>query len=73
MTYNKNILCRVFDYSVNQPQECRLFEGDIDTLGSIISSSSPSSMVGTVKFFSDLFAAYGQSCALSLCPQNRYL
>jgi hypothetical protein len=70
---NQNVLCRVFDYGVNQPQQCRLFEGDTDTLGSIVSSPSSSSMVGTINITPDLYAAYGQPCASSSCSRTRYL
>ena len=69
---NNNILCRVFDYGVNHARECRLFEGDTENLGTIIPSTSPTSIVGTVNISPDLFAARGQQCS-SACPQNRYL
>ncbi len=73
MTCNRNVMCRVFDYDVNQPYECRLFEGDVNVLGSVVSSSSSSSVVGSVKLSSNLFSAYGQSCAASPCLETRYL
>jgi hypothetical protein len=67
-----NILCRVYDYEVSIPKQCRLFEGDTNTLGQIVSSSSPQSVVGAVQISSDLFAEYGSSCS-SFCYHSRYL
>ncbi|UJR24616.1 hypothetical protein I4U23_005991 [Adineta vaga] len=71
---NNHILCRVFDFAVNQSNQCRLFEGNINTLGSIVSSSlsSPTSNVGYVKITSDLFTDYGRSCLLNKIV-SRYL
>ena len=67
-----NVLCRVYDYQVVLPKQCRLFEGDTITLGQIASSSSPNSTAGTLQLSSDLFAEYGQSCT-SFCYHSRYL
>ncbi|CAF4303869.1 unnamed protein product, partial [Adineta steineri] len=36
---NNNVLCRIFDYAVSSPKQCRLFEGDTNKLGQIVSSS----------------------------------
>ncbi|CAF1529289.1 unnamed protein product [Adineta ricciae] len=69
---NQNIMCSIFDYEVFMSNECRLFEGDIDTVGSIDVSSSPQSIVGIVKLSSELFAQYGQSCSSNHQP-TRYL
>ncbi|UJR24615.1 hypothetical protein I4U23_005990 [Adineta vaga] len=71
---NNHILCRVFDFAVNQSNQCQLFEGNINTLGSIVSSSSssPTSNVGYVKITSDLFTDYGRSCLLNKIV-SRYL
>ena len=69
---NANVLCRVFDFGVGLSQQCRLFEGDPMTMGSIISSSSPDSTVGVVQISADLFVGYGLPCS-SFCQQNRYL
>ena len=69
---NNNILCRIFDYGVSVPKQCRLFEGDVNTLGQIVSSSSPQSLAGVIQFTPDLFAEYGTPCASS-CSQSRYL
>jgi hypothetical protein len=61
--------CRIFDYD-SVSQRCRLFEGDITT-GSIIPSSSSTSVVGTVRIDSTLYSPiYNQSC--QSCQQNRY-
>ena len=64
--------CHTFDFAVNQPNECRLFEGDINTFGSIGSSASPTSRVGTIKRSPRLYASYNQSCSVG-CTQDRYL
>ncbi|UJR29118.1 hypothetical protein I4U23_010332 [Adineta vaga] len=62
--------CRLFDYD-SFSQRCRLFEGDTTTTGSIISSSSLTSLVGTVIISSTLYSAiHSQTC--QLCQQNRY-
>jgi hypothetical protein len=67
-----NILCRVYDYGVSVSNQCRLFEGDTNTLGQIVSSSSPQSIVGTIQLSSALFAEYGSPC-ISFCYHSRYL
>ena len=64
-----NYFCRVLDYDTTS-QRCRLFEGDLDTTGSIISSNSSTSSVSQIELFSDLFSAYGQPC--SACVDSRY-
>jgi hypothetical protein len=61
--------CRTFDYDLVS-KRCRLFEGD-STTGSIISSSSSTSLVGTVQISSDLYSStYNQPC--QACQQDRY-
>jgi hypothetical protein len=66
---NQLITCRTFDYDTVSRQ-CRLFEADMTT-GSIIVSSSPSSVVGNVVVDASTFAnTHDQSC--SLCQQSRY-
>jgi hypothetical protein len=62
--------CRIFDYD-GQSDWCRLFEGDIVTMGSIIASSSSQSRVGSIKFNPVQFVNHGQSC--SFCQGSRYL
>jgi hypothetical protein len=69
---NNNPPCRVFDYSVAAPGECRMFEGDTTTVGSIVSSSSSQSLAGAVQLSVDLFVAYGLPCSIH-CYQSRYL
>ncbi len=70
---NSNTLCRVFDYGALVGQQCRLFEGDIGTLGTIVSSSIPDSQVGSVTITPSLFTQYGQSCSSAVCSNSRYL
>ncbi len=61
--------CRIFDYDIESKQ-CRLFEGD-STTGSIISSSSSTSVVGIISISSTLYSSsYNQSC--QLCQYSRY-
>ena len=64
--------CHTFDFGVSQPNECRLFEGDVSTFGSIGPSASPTSRVGTIKRSSNLYARFNQSCSVG-CAQDRYL
>ena len=72
MACNINPLCRMFDFNANIFQQCRLFEGDTDTLGTIISSSRSDSAVGSIQITPSLFTQYGQPCSSS-CDQSRYL
>ncbi len=66
---NQLSTCRIFDYDLVS-KRCRLFEGD-STTGSIISSSSSTSVVGTVRISSTLYSStYNQPC--QACQQNRY-
>jgi PAN domain len=66
---NQLIACRTFDYDTVS-KRCRLFEADTNT-GSIIASSSSSSMVGSVRIDPSLYVeTHGQPCAL--CQQKRY-
>ena len=65
-------LCRIFDYEVYLSQQCRLFEGDLTTMGSAISSPSSNSRVGVLQITSTLFAAHGLPCP-SQCEHSRYL
>lgn len=66
---NQLLSCRVFDYD-SVSKRCRLFEGD-STTGSIISSSSSTSFVGTVSISSSLYSAtHNQGC--QTCEQTRY-
>jgi hypothetical protein len=69
---NRNALCRIFDYGAVIVNQCRLFEGNIDTLGSLVPSSMPNSCVGTIQLTPSLFTEYGQAC-LSRCRESRYL
>ena len=48
--------CRIFDYDP-QSRECRLFQGDIITMGSIIQSSSHQSRAGSMKIDGNQFTA----------------
>ena len=61
--------CRTFDYD-SVSKRCRLFEGD-STTGSIIASSSPTSLVGTVRISSTLYSpTHDQPC--EACEESRY-
>jgi hypothetical protein len=71
-TCNTNTFCRIFDYGAIQQNECRLFEGDVGTLGTIIPSSMPNSIVGTIQITPSLFTQYGQPYS-SVCTESRYL
>lgn len=63
-----NIQCRIFDYD-SQSHQCRLFRGDLATMGSIVSSSNSS--VGSIQIRSEQYVNYDQSC--SECLESRYL
>lgn len=67
-----NSLCRIYDYEVSVSKQCRLFEGDVNKHGQIVSSASPQSMTGIIKFSTDLFVEYGHPCS-SFCHHSRYL
>lgn len=68
-TCNQLSSCRIFDYDTVSKQ-CRSFEGDTTT-GSIISSSSPTSVVGTIRISSNLYSSmHNYSC--QACQYNRY-
>ncbi|CAF0967923.1 unnamed protein product [Adineta steineri] len=68
---NQNVLCRIIEYDISASEQCRLFEGDIDTTGSIITLPSQS-RVGVVQISASLFSQHGFSCGTS-CQENRYL
>jgi hypothetical protein len=72
MACNTNTLCRVYDFGAIISQQCRLFEGDIGTLGAITPSLMPNSVVGSIQMTSSLFTQYGQACS-SVCVESRYL
>ena len=65
---NQMLACRTFDFDFTS-KRCRLFEADVTT-GSMISSSSATSIVGTVRISSSLYSSLNQSCAA--CPLSRY-
>ncbi len=66
---NQQLSCRTIDYDLVS-KRCRLFEGD-STTGSIISSSSSTSIVGTVIISSTLYSStHNESC--QSCQQTRY-
>ena len=72
MSCTNTVLCRIFDYEVLAPKQCRLFEGDAETLGEIVSSPSSQAKVGTIQLSTDLFSEHGSPCSTS-CYHNRYL
>ena len=63
-------LCRLFDYD-SLSTRCRLFQGDLTTMGQLIPSASSSSRVGSLRLSSDQFVNIGQPC--SMCVGSRYL
>ncbi|CAF1531684.1 unnamed protein product [Adineta ricciae] len=66
---NEQPFCRTLDYD-SASGRCRLFEAD-ETTGSIISSTSPTSIVGTVSISSLEFVhIHNESC--KACQQDRY-
>jgi hypothetical protein len=69
--YESN-LCHVYDYNAIVFQQCRLFEGDVDTLGIIIPSTMVEAIVGAVQLTPSLFVQYGLPCS-SGCMTTRYL
>jgi hypothetical protein len=69
-TCHSTVQCRIFDYD-GQSQRCRIFEGSIITMGSIVASSSSQSRVGSIKISPQQFVNLGQSC--SYCLGSRYL
>ena len=61
--------CRTFDYDPSSNQ-CRLFEAD-STTGTILPSSSPTSVVGSVHITANLYSTtHDQPC--SACAESRY-
>ncbi|CAF4061871.1 unnamed protein product [Adineta steineri] len=69
-TCHSNGNCRIFDFN-DQSLQCRLFQGNIITMGSLVASSSPQSRVGSKKYNAEQFLNHGQSC--SLCEGSRYM
>jgi hypothetical protein len=69
---NNNPMCCILDYSAILAGQCRLFEGDVGVMGSLISSSSSDSRVCTVQPRPSLFMEHGQPCS-SICRNTRYL
>ena len=72
MSCNRDARCRVFDYQALALEECRLFEGDTVTMGTLVPSPSPKSLVGLVQFTGHLFIQHGLPCTLA-CFESRYL
>ena len=63
--------CHIFNFDI-QTSRCRLYEGDINITGSIISSSSSSqSICGSLISIPADFVNYGHSC--SDCTDDHYL
>jgi hypothetical protein len=62
--------CCIFDFD-GQSHRCRIFQGNITTMGSIVASSSSQSRVGTIELGSQQFVNHGQPCPL--CHRSRYL
>ncbi|CAF0850742.1 unnamed protein product [Adineta ricciae] len=68
---NQNVMCRAFDYNAANSQECRLFEGNTNTLGDIVISFSAQLAVGAVHISANDFIEYVRPCT-SFC-ESRYL
>jgi hypothetical protein len=64
----RNNQCRTFDFDSNS-QECRLFEGSLDT--GILLSVSPSTIVGWINIDQSLYYFYNASN--DKCLNNRFL
>lgn len=69
-TCHLNVHCRIFNYD-DESHRCRLFQGDITLMGSIISSSSSNSYVGSIELRPEHFDNRGRPC--SFCQDSRYL
>jgi hypothetical protein len=84
---NENILCRIYDINAVISNQCRLFQGDMNIHGIIISSSIANAQVGNIQFSNALYLNYGESCSSNAfesrylicgpnstweCPQNTY-
>src|SRR5437660_1481088 len=67
---HKTALCRTIDFD-DQSHRCRIFQGDSDTTGLIISSSLSQSHVASIQLNSNQFINIGQPC--SFCEGSRYL
>ena len=67
-----NSLCRIFDYGALVSQQCRLFEGNTNNLGTLTPAALPNSFVGSIQITASLFSQYGQPCS-SMCQESRYL
>jgi hypothetical protein len=67
---HSNALCRILDFD-NQSGRCRIFQGDVVTMGSIVASSSSQSYVGYIQLDYEQFVYHGQPC--SFCEGSRYL
>ena len=63
-------LCRTFDFDLLS-YRCRIFQGDSDSTGSFVPSSSSQSVVGSIALSPAQFTSFGQSC--SFCQDSRYL
>lgn len=68
---NKHMNCRTFDYDASTKQ-CRLWDVDSITTGSIVlSSSKPQSSVGSIRLLPSIYAnMHNQSC--DRCDLSRY-
>ncbi|CAF1200711.1 unnamed protein product [Rotaria sordida] len=67
---HSTVPCYIFDFD-DQSHRCRIFEGNITTMGSIVASSSSQSRVGSIKLYPEQFTNLGQSC--SFCQRSKYL
>jgi hypothetical protein len=67
---NQLFECRTFNFD-SSTKQCQLFEGDLIATGSIRSSSSSTSVIGTIRLLESDFQDHGKSC--DHCSENRFL
>ncbi len=70
LTCHSTAQCRIYDFDA-QSHRCRIFEGDITTMGTVIASASSLSRVGSIELRPEQFADQGQPCFF--CQGSRYL
>ncbi|CAF1428488.1 unnamed protein product [Didymodactylos carnosus] len=70
MYCNLNPQCTIFDYD-SATLRCRLFRNSVNMFGQAVSSTSATSIVGSILYTPELFLEKNQSC--EKCETNRYL
>ncbi|UJR08959.1 hypothetical protein I4U23_013211 [Adineta vaga] len=64
-----NVYCRVFDYD-GETNQCRLFEGDVNSMGIIDVPSSLLSIVGWIQLKKEAFISRGWPCHFCVYERN---